>query len=72
MSDMIDTQETVFQLLEGRQKPAFARDLYVLAGVVSGMIAKASHDLGRTHEAMTHARTLYVCADNADHQGLRA
>ncbi|TDO38946.1 hypothetical protein C8E87_2616 [Paractinoplanes brasiliensis] len=72
MGDIIDTQETVFQLLEGSQKPTFARDLYMLAGVVSGMIAKASHDLGRTHEAMTHARTLYVCAENADHQGLRA
>ncbi|MEV6927466.1 hypothetical protein AB0M46_23585 [Dactylosporangium sp. NPDC051485] len=72
MSDLIDTQETVFQLLEGKQKPALTRDLYLLAGVASGMIAKASHDLGRTHEAMTHARTLYVCADNADHHGLRA
>lgn len=72
MSDLVETQETVFQLLEGKQKPTFAKDLYLLAGVVSGMISKASHDLGRTHEAMTHARTLYVCADNADHQGLRA
>lgn len=72
MGDLVETQETVFQLLEGRQKPTYARDLYLLAGVVSGMISKASHDLGQTHEAMTHARTLYVCADNADHQGLRA
>jgi hypothetical protein len=72
MGDLIEEQETVFRLLEGKQKPAFSRDLYLLAGVVSGMIAKASQDLGRFHEAMTHARTLYVCADNADHQGLRA
>jgi hypothetical protein len=40
--------------------------------VISGLMAKASQDLGRFHEAMTQARTLYVCADNADHQGLRA
>ncbi|WP_244235816.1 hypothetical protein [Micromonospora inaquosa] len=72
MSDLLTEQEAVFQLLEGRQKPALSRDLYLLAGVVSGLIAKASQDLGRFHEAMTHARTLYVCADNADHQGLRA
>ncbi|MGC4771551.1 hypothetical protein ACLQ25_21600 [Micromonospora sp. DT44] len=72
MGDLIDEQETVFRLLEGRQKPALSRDLYLLAGVVSGLISKASQDLGRFHEAMTHARTLYVCADNADHQGLRA
>jgi hypothetical protein len=72
MGDLIDEQETVFRLLEGKQKPALGRNLYVLAGVVSGLMAKASQDLGRFHEAMTHARTLYVCADNADHQGLRA
>jgi hypothetical protein len=72
MSELITEQETVFQLLEGRQKPALSRDLYVLAGVVSGLIAKAGQDVGHFHEAMTHARTLFVCADNADHQGLRA
>jgi hypothetical protein len=72
MGDLIEEQETVFRLLEGKQKPALSRDLYLLSGVVSGLIAKASQDLGRFHEAMTHARTLYVCADNADHQGLRA
>lgn len=72
MGDLVEAQETVFRLLEGKQKPALSRDLYLLAGVVSGLIAKASQDLGRFHEAMTHARTLYVCADNADHQGLRA
>jgi hypothetical protein len=72
MGDLIEEQQTVFRLLEGKQKPTLTRDLYLLAGVVSGLIAKASQDLGRFHEAMTHARTLYVCADNADHQGLRA
>jgi len=72
MGDLIEEQEIVFRLLEGKQKPALSRDLYLLGGVVSGLIAKASQDLGRFHEAMTHARTLYVCADNADHQGLRA
>lgn len=72
MTDLIEEQETVFRLLEGKQKPALSRDLYLLAGVVSGLAAKASQDLGRFHDAMTHARTLYVCADNADHQGLRA
>jgi tetratricopeptide (TPR) repeat protein len=72
MGDLIEEQEIVFRLLEGKQKPTLSRDLYLLAGVVSGLIAKASQDLGRFQEAMTHARTLYVCADNADHHGLRA
>ena len=72
IGDLIEAQETVFTLLEARQRPPEARDLYMLASVVSGMIAKASHDLGRSHDAMTHARTMFVCADNADHLGLRA
>jgi hypothetical protein len=72
MGDLIETQEFVFGLLEGKQKPALTKDLYALAGIVSGLIAKASHDLGRAHDAMTHARAMYVSADNADHTGLRA
>jgi len=72
VGDLVSTQETVFRLLEGKQKPARTRDLYVLAGILSGLLAKTSHDLGRYHDAMTQARTLYVCADNADHNGLRA
>src|SRR5262249_21622027 len=72
VGELVEVQDTIFTLLEGRQKPAQARDLYVLAGVASGLLAKTSHDLGRTHEAMTQARTVYVCADHADHQGLRA
>jgi hypothetical protein len=72
MSDLTDEQETIFRLLEGRQKPALSRDLYLMAGIVSGLIAKAHHDLKRPHDAMTHARTLHICADNAGHKGLRA
>ncbi|GAA1803088.1 hypothetical protein GCM10009682_26170 [Luedemannella flava] len=72
MGDLIELQDVTFGFLEGRQKPTHTRDLYVLAGVVTGMVAKASQDLGRFHDAMTLARTMYVCADNADHLGLRA
>ena len=72
LGDLVETQENVFQLLEGRQRPSQTRDLYVLAGLVSGLLAKTSQDLGRMHDAMTQARTLYVCAENADHVPLRA
>jgi len=72
MGSLVGLQDVVFTLLEGKQKPAFSRDLYVVSGVVSGMLAKASHDLGRSREAMTQARTMFVCADNADHLPLRA
>ena len=72
MGDLIELQDVVFTLLEGKQKPAQTRELYLLAGVATGMVAKASQDLGRFHEAITLARTTYVCADNADHHGMRA
>jgi tetratricopeptide (TPR) repeat protein len=72
MGDLIEAQDTVFGLLEGQQRPTETVDLYTLASVVSALLAKASHDLGRAHDAMTQARTMYVCADNADHTGLQA
>ncbi|HWR46549.1 MAG TPA: hypothetical protein VN327_02855 [Pseudonocardiaceae bacterium] len=72
LGDLVDTQDRVFVLLEGRQRPEQSRDLYLLAGIVCGLMAKASHDLGASHDAMTQARTGYACADNAGHDGLRA
>ncbi|MYW02519.1 XRE family transcriptional regulator [Streptomyces sp. SID3343] len=73
LGDLLDAQEDVFALLEhGRVKPLQARDLYLMAAITSGMLAKASHDAGDVHAALTQARTAYVCADNADHQAMRA
>jgi hypothetical protein len=72
LSDLVDTQDRAFELLERRQRPAQTRDLCVITGIACGLMAKASHDLGASHDAMTHARTGYACADNAAHDGLRA
>lgn len=66
------TQDNLFRLLEARQAPARARQLYFLAGVMSGLLARASHDLGDPYAALTQARTGFLCADRADHNGLRA
>jgi len=72
LADLVDTQDTIFTLLEQRQRPQHARQMYFLGSVVGGMLAKASHDLSEPHAAMAQARTAYLCADNADHDGLRA
>jgi transcriptional regulator with XRE-family HTH domain len=72
LGDLIEAQNVAFVLLEGRQQPNQTRDLYLLAGLLSLMLAKASHDLGDPASAMKQARTAYICADNADHNGLRA
>lgn len=72
LGDLVDTQDSIFTLLEQRQRPQQARQLYFLGAVVGGLLAKASHDLTDPHAAMAQARTAYLCADNADHDGLRA
>ncbi|MGW4200939.1 hypothetical protein [Streptomyces sp. NPDC004726] len=60
-----------FELLEGRQPPAYTRDLYVAAGVLCGILANASFDLGQYPAAHTHARTAFLCGELAEHNGLR-
>ena len=70
MGDMVQAQDAVFTLLEGRQRAADRVELYMLAGIVSGLLAKASHDLGKAHDAMTQARTMYVCVRQRRPHGL--
>jgi hypothetical protein len=71
LGDLTDLQEAVFRLLEARRVEADERSLYLLAGAASGMLAKASHDLGNPQAAMTLARTAFICAGNAGHDGLK-
>lgn len=73
LGDLVDIQDTTFRILEhGRVRPSQAKELYLLAGMTSGMLAKASHDVGDPRSAMMQARTAFVCADNADHSAMRA
>lgn len=72
LDDLVDVQERLFDLVEGRQRSRHSRELYLLAGAASGMLATASQDVGAGAAAMTHARAAYSCADNTGHDGLRA
>ncbi len=71
LPDLVETQDVLFTFLEGRQSPALTGRLLLLAGVTSGLLAKAAHDLGDAHAALTQSRTAFLCADSADHDGLR-
>jgi transcriptional regulator with XRE-family HTH domain len=71
LAELTQIQDVGFRLLEGRQRPPQTASLYLLTGIVCGMLAKASHDLGDPADAMTQARAAFICADNADHDGLR-
>jgi len=72
LSSLVETQDLVSALLERRQRSDHLRQLNFLGGVTGGLLAKASHDLGNPHAAMTQTRTAFLCADSADHDGLRA
>lgn len=72
IGDIVSLQDHTFSLLEGRQRPRETRDLYVVAGIASGMLAKAAHDLRDPQLAMTHARTALLCARNAEQAALTA
>ncbi|MGK5531295.1 hypothetical protein [Streptomyces sp. URMC 129] len=71
MDDLAQVQDRTFRIIEsGRAKPAQLRDLYLLAALESGMLAKAAHDLGDPRSAMAQARTAAICAQPADHRGM--
>jgi hypothetical protein len=61
-----------FELLEGRQFPDQSRELYLVAGVLCGVLANASFDLGWLPAAETQARTAFLCAELAGNNALRA
>jgi hypothetical protein len=71
LPDMSETQAKVFALLEGSQRAQQRRDLFLLAGVSSGLMARAAHDTGASHDAMVHARAAFSAATNAGHDGLK-
>ncbi|MBV9142493.1 MAG: hypothetical protein JO115_16550 [Pseudonocardiales bacterium] len=72
LGHLVSDQQTVFSLLERPQRPAHARQLYFLSAVLGGLLAKASHDLADPHAALSQSRTAWLCAEQADHDGLRA
>jgi transcriptional regulator with XRE-family HTH domain len=65
-------RDHAFALLPGPQRPYQTRDLYAAAGWALTLLAWMSTDLGRPDAADTHARAAWLCAGNAEHNGLRA
>lgn len=65
-------RDRVFAKLQGHQRPDQARDLYVVAAQVCGLLAWMSGDMSFYRAADTHAQTAWVCAEQANHDGARA
>lgn len=61
-----------FALLRGHHKPGHARDLYVVAGSVSALLAWLAGDLGDLDSARLHGQAASLCANHADQAELHA
>jgi hypothetical protein len=71
--DLTGLRQHAFDLLQtGRQHPTQARELFFLAGTTCLLLAHASQNLGDSASAMAQVRAALTCAEQADHNGLRA
>lgn len=71
-AELRELRNRAFELLDGRQHPQQSRELYLVTGVLCGVLANASFDLGWLHAAETQARTAFLCAELAGNNALRA
>jgi tetratricopeptide (TPR) repeat protein len=73
ISPLVATQQAIYEQLEhGTVHTASARELHFLAGITTGMIAKAAHDSGDADRAVELARSAAMAAELAGHTGLQA
>ncbi|MGF0320647.1 hypothetical protein [Nocardia fluminea] len=70
---LTELRREVFDMIdERRPRPRELSELYLIAGQACALLAHACADLGRTHDADTHARTAWFAADYAESAPLRA
>jgi tetratricopeptide (TPR) repeat protein len=71
-AEMLRVRNRICRLLRGHQKPAAAGQLHLLAGILCGLLANASTDLGYRDAAAEQARAAWAYGDIVGHNGLRA
>jgi hypothetical protein len=71
-AEMLRVRNRIYWLLAGRPKPAAATHLHLLAGMVCGLLANVSTDLGYRDAAAEQARAAWAYGDIIGHNGLRA
>lgn len=71
-AEMVRVRDRVYRLLDGRQKPAATAHLHLLAGVLCGLLANASTDLGHRDAAAEQARAAWAYGETIGHDGLLA
>jgi tetratricopeptide (TPR) repeat protein len=68
---LVAVRDPVFERLAGRQHPAQAAELCLLAGELCGLLANASLDLGNRYAAADHARAAWTYGEVIGHHSLR-
>jgi hypothetical protein len=71
-AEMLRVRNRIYRLLAGRQKPAATTQLHLVAGMVCGLLANVSTDLGYRDAAAEQARAAWAYGDIIGHNGLRA
>lgn len=72
LGDLVELRDAMFGLLRQRPNPRQSREVFFMAGTTCVMLAHATQNLGDPGSAMAQARTAWTCAEQADHNGLRA
>ena len=72
LAEAHERRRQLLLMLHDQIPPAMARDLYLVAGLLSGISAYACLDLGHPDAATAQAEAGHVCAAYAGHDGLRA
>ena len=72
LAETLPIRETAFRVIRTEREPTCDKDLLLLSGYLSGILAYAALDLGFGDEAVTNARAAWLAADLAGHNGLRA
>ncbi|TWP51479.1 XRE family transcriptional regulator [Lentzea tibetensis] len=70
--DLIRLRDVTFGLVRERPHPKQSRELFFLTGTNLLLLAHASQNLGEPGSGMAQARAAAACAEQADHDGLRA
>ncbi|MGH3630916.1 MAG: hypothetical protein ACRDRL_26165, partial [Sciscionella sp.] len=70
--DLVEVRDTIFGLLDKRQRAQHLQELYFLGGASCVLLAHASQNVGSLRSAIAQLRTAWTCADLADHDALRA
>jgi hypothetical protein len=72
LTDLVRLRDTVYEQLDRTHKPRQQTELYLLAGLVCGLLSSVSWDLGHTEVAEEQARAAHTYGSVIDHPSLCA